>query len=267
MQALETLTHSKSAEPISYQETKSVKFEITMHRKFEIIEMCEIFYNKWMKYLFLLVFSVYSFLGMWSASTVAGSAWASNIPFNFSTVHRCTEDEFQHAILPPEPCLNAYYVSLSIFGVIVILLSLLDLKEQAIVQIFLGLLRFVTIGAIVIYSLVMIFYSGNKCLLDGAPDVNSTHLQQSSYLTNATHSPPIKLFDFFGWISAIPVITYAFIFHQGLSSMTHPIRQKKYLHWLVFAMFVTTGVCYFSIGIVLPLWFRVDIQETCTLNG
>ncbi len=228
--------------------------------------MCEIFFSKWIKYVFLVLFTIYSTLSLWSFSTVAGSAWAINIPFNFSTVQQCAEDDFQHAILPPEPCLNTYYISLFIFGVIVILLSLLDLKEQAIVQVFLGLLRFVTIGAIVIYSLVMIFYSGNKCLLDGAPDVNSTHLQQFSYLTNATHSPPIKLFDFFGWISAIPVITYAFMFHSGIPAMTHPVRQKEYLQWLLGLMFVTTGVCYFSIGIILPLWFRVEIQEICTLN-
>ena len=249
---------------VQNDDIKHPKFEITIHRKFEQVEMCEIFYSKWVKYLYLIVLTIYSFLALWSSCTVAGSAWAINLPFNFSTIQKCNESDFQRTLLPPEPCLNSYFVSLSIFGVIVILLSLLDLKEQAIVQVVLGLLRFVTVGAIVIYSIVKISESGNKCLLEGLPNFNET--PYPAYVTNATHSPLIEKFNFLGWISAIPVLTYAFIFHGGLPSMTHPIKQKKYLHWLLLAIFAATGVCYFSIGIFLPLWFRVEIQETCTLN-
>ncbi len=223
--------------------------------------MCEIFYGKWMKYLYLLILTVYSFLALWPASTVAGSAWASNIPFNFSTVKQCNEDDFQHALLPPEPCLNSYYICLAIFGVIVIFLSLLDLKEQAIVQMTLGIFRFITIGAIVVYCIVNIAEIGNKCSVDGLPSVNET-----PYIKNASHSPPIRLFDFFGWMGSIPVFTYAIILHSGIPSLTHPVRQKKYIHWLVAAMFTTVGVCYFVLGIVVSLWFSADIQETCTLN-
>ncbi len=246
---------------VQSDDIKHPNFEITIHRKFEQVEMCEIFYNKWIKYLYLLVLTIYQFLALWSACTVAGSAWASNLPFNYTTIKQCGESDFQQTLLPPEPCLNSYYVSLTIFGVIVILLSLLDLKEQAIVQVVLGLLRFVTVGAIVIYSIVKISQSGNKCLEEGLP-----HFNETPYLTNGTHSPLIEKFNFLGWISAIPVLTYAFIFHGGLAAMTHPVKQKKYLHWLLLTVFAATGVCYFSIGIFLPLWFRVEIQETCTLN-
>ncbi len=227
--------------------------------------MCELFYGKWVKYLYLCILTIYSFLALWPAGTVAGSAWASNIPFNFSTVQRCREYEFQHAILPTEPCLNAYYVSLSIFGVIVILLSLLDLKEQAVVQMTLGILRFITVGAIVVYCIVNIAEIGNKCMVDGLPSVNQTPYN-NNIIANATHSSPIKLFDFFGWMGSIPVFTYAIILHSGIPSLTHPVRQKQYIHWLVAAMFTTVGACYFVLGIVVSLWFSADIQETCTLN-
>ncbi len=237
------------------------KFEIS-HRKFEQVEMCEIFYGKWAKYLYLIIVTVYSFLALWPASTVAGSAWASNLPFNFSTIMQCKENDFQHNILPPEPCLNSYYVSLTIFGFIVILLSLLDLKEQAIVQMTLGLLRFITIAAIVIYCIVNIAEIGNKCLVeDRLPSFNETY-----FIANATHPPPLRLFDFFGWMTSIPVFTYAIILHSGIPSLTHPIRQKQYIHWLVMAMFSTVGFCYFVLGIIVSLWFSADIQETCTLN-
>ena len=224
------------------------------------------FFNKWVKYLYLITLTAYILLATWSFSTVGASAWSINIPFNFATVRECRDDDFHHEVLPPEvPCRNAYYVCLTIFGVLVILLSLLDLKEQALVQMFLGILRFITVGAIIIYCIVRLFESSSKCNVDAAPYLNDTR-----FLSNITRFPTLSdiivKFNFWGWTSAIPVFSYAFIIHSGISSLAHPIKQKKYLRWLVVAMFSTAGICYFSLGIVVPLWFRADIQETCTLN-
>ncbi len=227
--------------------------------------MCDIFFNKWVKYFYLIVLSIYTFLATWSFCTVAGSAWAINIPFNTSTVKQCVEDDFLHTVIPAAPCLNAYYVSLAIFGLLATLLSLLDLNEQALVQMFLGLLRFITVGAIVIYCIVKLAEGGSKCL-----ETSTINQSDVLYLRNVTFAPSMSQFvlkfDALGWLTAIPVFTYAFILHSGIPSLTHPIRQKKYLRWLLLAMFLTTGVCYFSLGIVVPLWFKSDIQETCTLN-
>ncbi len=225
--------------------------------------MFELFYGKWAKYIFLFFLTIYLFLVLWPYSIVAGSAWASNIPFNFSTVQQCAEDDFQHAILPPEPCLNAYYVSLSIFGVIVILLSLLDLKEQAIVQMTLGILRFINVGAIVVYCIVNIALSGNKCMVDGLPSVNLTPYT----MVNTTQSSaPIRLFNVVGWIGSIPVFAYAINLHTGIPALTQPVKQKKYIHWMLATVFSTVGVCFLALGIFVSLWFRADIQETYTLN-
>ena len=265
--ATEGSTSDSESEPLlSDKSIQHPLFEITVHRKFEQVEMCEMFFNKWVKYLYLIILTVYTCLATWSFSTVGGSAWAINIPFNFSTVEKCQYDDFHHEVLPPEvPCRNAYYICLSIFGVIVITLSLLDLKEQAVVQMFLGLFRFLTVGAIIIYSIARVIESRSKCEVDAAQHLNST-----TYSVNDTHFPSLKdfivKFNGWSWTSAIPVFTYAFILHQGIPSLTHPVKQKKYLRWLVVAMFSTAGICYFSLGIVVPLWFRADIQETCTLN-
>ena len=245
--------------------TKHPNFEITTLRKFEQTEMCEIFFNRWVKYTYLLILSVYTFLATWTFSTVAGSAWAINIPFNTSTIKQCVEEDFLHTVIPAAPCLNSYYISLAIFGILVTLLSLLDLSEQALVQTFLGLLRFITVGAIVIYCIVKLAQGSSHCLEEGVYNFTIT-----PQLQNVTLTPPISRsvlkFDFFGWLTAIPVFTYAFILHSGIPSLTHPIRQKNGLRWLLLAMFVTAGISYFSLGIVVPLWFKSDIQETCTLN-
>ncbi len=256
---------SSSKAPLCQTTTTHPNFEITVKRKFEQTEMCDIFFNKWVKYFYLAVLAVYTFLAMWTFCTVAGSAWAINIPFNTSTIKQCVEDDFLHTVIPAAPCLNAYYVSLAIFGLLATLLSLLDLSEQALVQMFLGLLRFITVGAIVIYCIVKLAEGGSKCL-------EASAVNQSDFLhhRNVTLAPSMSQFvlkfDAFGWLTAIPVFTYAFILHSGIPSLTHPIRQKKYLRWLLLAMFVTAGISYFSLGIVVPLWFKSDIQETCTLN-
>ena len=71
-------------------------FRVTMERKYEMVALCQIFGNRWLKYIYLVVFSIICFVGMWAFSTVAGSAWASNIPYKFAgTVYE--RDNYVHA--------------------------------------------------------------------------------------------------------------------------------------------------------------------------
>ena len=248
-------------------------FKIVLTRKFEPSELCEIFFNKWGKYLYLLIMTIYCFLAAWSFSTVAGSAWASNIPFNFGSLKQCNATAFQHTILPSGSCLHAYYFSLFLFGAIVIPLSILGLKEQAIIQMILGLLRFVTVAMILIYSIVKLIQEGT---ITCAPQNTTSFWDNQSNMTinetNLTASTGFELhdivlkFDPKGWLTTIPVFTYAFIIHQGIPSLTHPIEQKQYLRWFMVCMFGIAGFCYLSLGIITPLWFRAQVQEIVTLN-
>ena len=210
----------------------------------------------------------------WSYSTVAGSAWASHIPYNFGSLTLCGNDAFHHQVLPSGDCLFSYYFSVFLFGVIVVFLSILDLKEQAIVQLILGCVRFLTVAAIVIYSIAKLSHGGDAC--EGSPphvnwtDTNATSAPLFDFLVNATryisYEEIVVKFDPKGWVAAIPVFTYAFIIHVGISSLSHPVKQKKYLHWMLAAMSLTALVSYMSLGVVVPLWFKASVQETITLN-
>ena len=51
-----------------------------------------------------------------------------------------------------------------------------------------------------------------------------------------------------------------------LPTVTQPIKQKQYLHWLMMSLFGVTTALYLSLGILVSLWFRGSIQETATLN-
>lgn len=249
-------------------------FEITAERKFEPVELSEMFVGKWFKFTYLAVVTIYTFLSCWSYSTVAGSAWASNIPYDFATLAKCTDNAFHHQLLPHGGCLSRYYFSVFLFGLIVIFLSVLDLKEQVIVQVVLGCLRFLTVGAVVIYSIVKLSHGGDACA-DGTYtyEYNSTWFNTTWFNTtavNATRYIPYRdivvKFDLKGWVAAIPVFTYAYIIHTGISSLSHPVRQKKYLHWMLAAMSTTALLSYMSLGVVVPLWFKAGVQETITLN-
>ena len=258
--------------PVS-DESGDERFKIIDGRKFEPVELSEIFVGKWFKYAYLSVVTIYSFLACWSFSTVAGTAWASNIPYNFGSLNVCSEDAFHHQVLPHGGCLSSYYFSVFLFGILMIILSVLDLKEQAIVQVFLGSARFLTVGAIVIYSIVKLSQGGDACEdkeISTFPDTSQSVLNISDFVTNATrytsYSDIVFKFDPRGWVAAIPVFTYAFIIHTGISSLSHPVKQKKYLHWMLAAMSITALVCYMSLGLVVPLWFKASVQETITLN-
>lgn len=256
-------------------------YNIRLTRKFEPSELCDIFLTKWGKIAYILVLIVYSFLALWSFTTVAGSAWATNLPFNTTSLQRCDSDQFLHVLIPSqESCRNTYMLCLLFFAVITIPLSLLDLKEQAILQMVLGLLRFVTIAGIVLYSLVKLVEDENECKYtlytsnltniqntsDDYSYVGNTNWWNKTYTGFDDLSKIVFRFDAVSWLVSIPIFTYAFIIHQGIPALTHPIREKKWLRHLMLIMFIMMTVSYLSLGIVVPLWFKANTQETCTLN-
>lgn len=266
-------------------------FEITLRRKFEVVELCEIFFHRWVKVLYLVILTVYCFLASWSFATVAGSSWALNVPYNFShsSVVMCDGDKtpppFLHHVLPVErSCRNAYFFSLFLFAIVVVTLSLVDLKEQALIQMVLGLMRFLTVGAIAIFAIVKLARSGgdDACVERLGPGVvNDTdwwagpggagpRYANFSPVSNATRYFSAKdivlKFNPVSWLTAVPIFTYAFIMHQGIASLTHPIKQKKYLGYLVLIMVLSAYVSYMLLGVFAPLWFKADVQETVTLS-
>ena len=277
LQALETHAQNNGEEnkdDVSLEHQRPV-FEITIYRKFEIVELSQIFVGRWFKYAYLLLFTVYGYLGNWSYASVAGSAWATNIPYNFGSLTQCDDSAFHHEILPHGGCLSSYYFSLFLYGVIVTILSVMGLKEQAIVQAILGSARFFTIGAIVIYSLVKVAQGGDACLGENhqwnwtayniSPDTFML-MNETSATRYFSYEDFVVKFDPKGWITAIPVFLFAFMLHSSISSLTHPVKQKKYLQWMVTAMFVSALGSFMILGIVVPLWFKAAVQETVTLN-
>lgn len=234
-------------------------------------ELCHIFFNRWVKYLYLIIMSVYSFLAGWSYSTVAGSAWSTNLPFHTDTLHQCNDTQFHLSVAPADAeCLASYRLCVLFFAVIVIPLSCMDLKEQGFVQMILGLLRFSIIISMVLYCLAKLIGDGHSQGLNNTTTAVFTLEQTADELGSSNNSDSdatfVTSFHIKGWLIAIPVFTYAQILHQGVPALTHPIRQKKLLRWFMMAVFATTSLCYMVLGIVVSLWFKSAVLETATLN-
>lgn len=235
-------------------------YELTFDRKFEVSELCRIFFNKYVSYVYIVALSLYAFLNNWTFSTVAGSAWASNLPFHkLGSASMCSGIAFQHQTLPSGGCLYGYYFSLTVFAVIVISLSLFDLREQAIVQATLGLLRFVTLAAIITYCIISLVQGGDACRDELEMDNMTTSI-------NVEMEFMVLRSDLKGWLVSIPVFINAFILHNGISSLMYPVEHKSYHHWLLMSAFFVSMTFYLSLGIVFTLWFRAATQETATLN-
>ena len=139
----------------------------------------------------------------------------------------------------------------------------------------LGVLRFTTVAIIIIYCIVKIAQVGDICgQTDNETQINtSSLLNDTQYYSNAstlvqsiTIRDIIFKFDWRGWVTTVPIVAYAFIVHQGIPSLTHPIKQKQYFDWLILFTFGSIAFAYLSLGIVAPLWFRATTQETITLN-
>ena len=181
-------------------------FQSRLARNFELTELCEVFFNRWMKYLYMATIIISSI--SWGSTTVVGSAWATNIPFNFDTVKQCKSDAFQHHILPTDKeCVNAYRLCLLIYAVIFLTLSSINLKDQAIFQMLLGFMRFVMIGAIVIYCIVSLIEGGNACIGTDSYS-NSSSSNHTGNLFNVTNTTGyfdfsndfLLKFDWKGWV-------------------------------------------------------------------
>eukprot|EP00731_Ephydatia_muelleri_P012370 Em0006g1264a len=218
------------------------KYEILVTRKFELTELCQVFVGRWFKVFYLLVVITASFIVLWTYSTVAGSAWSTNLPLNFGPLRMCTEEEFQDNIYPKgSGCLAAY-------------------RTLASFRPYSGGLRFAIIGAMVLYAL---FNLGIGGLQGGVPlSANGTE----SNLTGNVLSDFVYGFSFTGWLSAIALFTSALIIHPGLSTLTHPIKNKKPLGWFVLSIYGTVAVFYVLMGVILTLWFGSDVNSTITLN-
>ena len=240
----------------------------SLDRKFEVTELTDIFLGRWAKYLYLALTSTSSFLSLVGFAMIAGSSWSINLPLNFTGVIQCTADDFLFQTIPSDlSCRYAYWFSLFLFACIVVPLSMVEMADQAIIQLFLSLLRVITIGAIVIFCAANLISSGDICKCN-QPWMNTSELEPFDDQCNETTSltSVSTHFDFRYWSVTIPVSLFSLSMNQTIPFLVHPIKQKRHLGTLFRVDYAFISVMYLVIGVTISLWWRECINETCTLN-
>jgi len=253
-------------------------FKVHRTHLYETSELCEIFFNRWIKYLYLIIVVVFCFFISLTFATIASTAWATNLPLNFGPFQQCPQDAFRYNLLPAEEgCRFTYFFCLMVYGLIVVPLSVVNLREQAIVQTIFGILRVLVIFMIVSYSIVKIIEGENICETLNSSNV-SNHSNSSGScsleerIQNFTAESVSRLvFEFDpsrikGWLVAVPVFTYPIMLHHSVPSLTHPIKQKQNLWLFVLCTYGFLGFLYVCLGVVPPLWLKSYTQETISLN-
>ena len=229
---------------------------ISTERKFEMTELCEIMFGKAAKIIFFIVMTIYSCL--WDTVAVVGTSWSTNIPVNTSGIAQCHERDFTMQYFPADiRCYHWYQVCVSVFGVIVVSLSLLELNEQKYIQAMFSILRFIAIFSIILFSTYIVIHNGLN---------SNTTLPLELKYTNATSTQLLSRFNVKWWLVTIPVLVYAQALHQGIPALTHPVMPKKHLKAMLIATFVTAWVFYTLIGILVSFAFLSLANENAVLD-
>ena len=248
-------------------------FRILATRRFETSELCEVFFNKLGKYFYLVMVVVFCLIVALGMAVVASTTLATIIPLsNFmGTFNQCHPDAFNNVTIPEDDgCRYTYYFCLMLFGLVVVPLSMMNLKAQAFIQAIFGLLRFLMLAMILVYCIVKLFEGGDICQDLETPHTVENMTAENDTAENATEmrmcDNTITTFDPRGWLVAIPVLTYPFLLHHSIPSFTHPIGKKKYLWQFILCTYIFLGACFLCLGVVVSLWFRAETQESVVFN-
>ena len=113
-----------------------------------------------------------------------------------------------------------------------------------------GLCTLLFVIAIFVYCLIKLVNAHGSDICDLLPPFVNMTLANESYipLYNASRytssSEIVTKFNPKGWLVSVPVYLFAFEIQSGVSSLTHPVKQEKYIHWMtatVFALFYVIG--------------------------
>ena len=233
-------------------------YSISETRKFEMTEICNLMFGWGGKLIFISLMSIYSTLTLWSFAAVVGTSWSTNIPINTSYVIKCHETDFTKQLFPTiEECAHLYRICVTIFGLLVIALSLLELNEQKNIQVFFSVVRFTALISIITFSTYLIVHN--------AIHPNAT-IPAEIRSVNSTATSILYRFNFNWLITSIPIMCNSLNIHLGIPSLTHPVHPKTHLKRLIIAIYITIWFIYSVLGITVSTAYRNLVNENLTLT-
>ena len=249
----------ENCEEVDQQENiHGINYEISEIRKFELAEIGEILFGLPGKIFNFTVVTIFILITLWSYAAVAATAWSINIPIHTSVLAECSQTDYTLTYFPKDVlCFNLYRVCLLVFGVIVMLLSLMELEEQKYIQILFGILRYTAIFSITIFSTYIIVYNIYNPINPIPTELNNTHSNAVDLLLRC---------DMRQWLATLPIVAFALNLIHGISPLSYPVSPKKHLKPMLISVFTTLWCVYGLIGIIVSMAFLYLINENAVLN-
>lgn len=201
--------------------------------KFEIIELCEIFIGTAGKHVYSFILFLYMYGTLWAYSTVFANAFSTMIDKDGGP--------------------SSFIFFLAIFGMLVTVLSLMELNEQVMFQVILSLCRVFMILAMVA-SILLALAEGTQAFSDFQPSENSDELNPLYAVR------PNKLYLF------LPIAAYANIFHHSIPALSQPVGDKSQLTKIFAAALLISGVGYTAVGVTIATYFGPHTFQNSNLN-
>jgi hypothetical protein len=150
-----------------------------------------------------------------------------------------------------EGCEWSFRLFLSVFAVIVIIMSLLEFKEMVAYQVVLTIARFALIAVFVLVTAVGIWND---------PIDNQSRRTAPPYVSD------VPLFDFSGLIGVFSTSVFAQLVNFGVPDLIAPMAKRADGFKVFAAALVATALMYALVGIFCALYFGSAIESQVNIN-
>ncbi len=208
----------------------------------EVTDLAEEFLGAWGKFIYQASLMALTYVGLLAYTQV----------FN---------DTFRSQLFPTAPS----YLPPLLFGIIVIPLSCFDLSEQVFAQVLMSILRFLSLGILLIGTIVALFTDWNNSLLHEALDSPSSSLE----ITDASsHYSSIFYANFSGFGVMFTTAIFSQLFQHSVPGLIRPLKEehKKFIPQIFAYALLTTTIIYILSGTFCVLYFGSHLQQSVNLN-
>eukprot|EP00752_Nemacystus_decipiens_P009075 g8103.t1 len=198
---------------------------------FQMTEMCEIFGGRKLQRAFNLMLFMYMFCALWGYGAVFGEALATYAPVPFLGAT------------------GAYRMYVVLFGLVVVPLSTLDIKEQAVFQVILTMLRFLAL-VVMVGSILASLYTGGEPFGPGTEDLVGT----------------TDVVRWRGIFTAVPAGIFALSLAATTSTIVSGLDQKHSVGNVVWTAMISAAITYTGISLATAYYFGKAVDGSCNVN-
>lgn len=206
------------------------------YEKMDFAVMCQLFGGAPLTFFSQACTFLYCYGVEWAYAAVFASS-VDTLLFQYVFGERCNIYES-----PSLGCISGYYACVLVFSAVVIVLSLLDVSEQARIQQVLTGYRFVAFTTMIITAMIAYNYPNH---FDAAANTAGI----------APFTSPLPLANWGAFATIFSFASVALNVHYNMPDIIQPLRNKSQAHYVAIAGMSISCLYYIFIGLVCALEF------------